>query len=83
VLPRRLSPEARRVALLEVATDYLMAHPGAACKSEDGFTCTDDFRRFIVGLTGPGQPAEKMSLAELATVTRIPHDLLREWLAQR
>lgn len=82
-------PEAQASAhgnLLAVAVAvraYIQAHPGAACGAGRRCTYSDDFRRFIVGLIAPGQPAEQMSIAELASTSGVPRGTLKAWLRPR
>lgn len=67
-------------AVLHAVCDYLMAHPGAAYGTGERRTYTDDFRRFVVGLTAPGQPGEGGSGAELAHAAGVPLGTLKDWL---
>jgi len=80
---RMRPPTRRKTAVIVMLTDYLMEHPGAAHLREDGLTYSDDFRRYVVGLTRPGGPAAKMTLAEFADASHLPQDLLQEWLSRR
>lgn len=66
--------EFRRWCTAVYVRDYLLENPGSAY--------SDEFRRFIVGLTGPKQPGEKMSLPELADATGIAEAILKEWLCR-
>jgi len=62
--------------------DYLQAHPGAACGRGERTAYTDAFRRFVVGLAGPGQPGETLSMTDLAFATGVPVGTLKDWLRQ-
>ena len=66
--------------LLMAVRDYLFEHPGATCGTAERRTYSDAFRRFIVGLTGPGQPAEGKSVADLAYASGVPLGTLKDWL---
>jgi hypothetical protein len=43
---------------------------------------TEDFRRFAVALTAPGQPGSELSLDDLAFTLRVPLEVLEGWVAQ-
>ena len=73
-------PTQGRTAALAAVCNFLVRHPGALLKREEGHLCTDDYRRFVVGLGGPGQPGEGLSHEELASVTCVPLETLHEWL---
>lgn len=84
-IPRRerLTPS-MELAMKEVVA-FLMQHPYCVFYTSESQTSknlvyTDAFRRFIVGLTGPGRPGRGMSAAELARVSGMPLDLVEEWL---
>lgn len=62
--------------------DYLMRHPGSAHFHQGRFHYLDDFRRFIVGLVGPGQPGEGLSVAQLADATSLPLGTLKSWFSK-
>lgn len=66
--------------VLMAVRDYLFGHPGAICGTGERRTYSDDFRRFVVGLADPGQPAEGKSTAALAFASGVPLGTLREWL---
>lgn len=67
-------------AVTSAAYRFLLEHPGAVCGVAERRTYSDDFRRFVVGMTAPGGPAEGMSVAELAGVTALPLGTLKDWL---
>ena len=60
--------------------DYVMAHPGSVDGKGERRTYSDDFRRFVVGLTGPGQIAEGMSDRGLADLVGVPLTTLYDWM---
>ena len=60
--------------------DYLMAHPGSVDGKGERRTYSDDFRRFVVGLTGPGQIAEGMSDHGLADLVGVSRTTLYDWM---
>jgi transposase InsO family protein len=70
------------VAVSRHIQGYLLRHPGSAQVSQERFHYTDNFRRFIVGLVGPGQPGEGLSVAQLAEASSIPHGTLKSWFSQ-
>lgn len=77
---RPAMPTQGRTAALAAVVNFLVRHPGALLKREEGHLYTDDYRRFVVGLGGHGQPGEGLSHEELASVTCVPLETLREWL---
>ncbi len=81
--PHTVAPD--RDTVLEVSRclqSYLMRNPGAAHLCGDRFYYTDGFRKFVLGLQGPGGLARELSLAELAEATQIPLGTLRGWLGR-
>lgn len=68
------------VACLRAVIDYEDAHADARHYVGSRRSYSDDFRRFVLGLVGPGQPGEGMSIAALAYATDVPADVLTEWL---
>jgi hypothetical protein len=75
--------EDRTTLIVAVAVrDYLQAHPGAACGGRERTAYTDPFRRFVVGLAGPDQPGQTLSVADLAFATGVPAGTLKDWLRQ-
>ena len=73
-------PPTPLIQVVQTVTEFLMTHPGSACQKGGRFKATGMFRRFILGLTAPGQPGEGMSAAELAYATGVPLEMLENWL---
>ena len=59
---------------------FISSHPGAICPGDQRFAYSDEFRRFVVGLTAPGQPGERLSTEELARALHLPPGTLKGWL---
>ena len=66
--------------IVVAAYRFLLRHPGSAYFTEERHTYSDDYRRFIVGLVNPGQPAENMSIEALSKASEVPLGTLKEWL---
>lgn len=64
----------------QAVLDYLLRHPGSASYTGSRRQYRDGFRHFVIGLVGPGQPAECLSIAELSEATQVPIGTLKEWL---
>lgn len=80
-LPTEQLPETPEFKVMHGVLMYVMDHPGSVVQDETGnFTASGGFRQFVVGLTAPGQPGERMSFEELVAATRVPAEHLREWL---
>ena len=62
---------------------YLRKHPDATSVSDGGCTYSDDFRRFLLNLAGPGGLGEGMTTTELAYLTIVPVETWEEWLGSR
>ncbi len=62
---------------------FLTHHPGAVCAQGERCTYNDGVRRFVVGLTAPGQPGETLSANDLARGLDIPLGTLKGWLFPR
>lgn len=60
--------------------NFLAARSDAIGGTVERHSYTDDFRRFVVGLKGPGQPAEEMGESRLALLAGVPEGTLRQWL---
>jgi hypothetical protein len=69
-----------REAVSWALRDYIMDHPGATCGNAERRRYSEGFRRFVVGLTAPGQPGETLSVPDLSLVTGVPLGTLKEWL---
>lgn len=90
VLPTLLSEPGRPAAeqvddavkwtVVEPVFQYLLEHPGAAIRTGERGTYADGFRRLVVGLVAPGQPAEHMPLEQFASAIKVPLGTLKEWL---
>jgi len=72
--------QSTRQRIADAVIVYLLDHPGAAYRREERRIYSDDFRRFIVGLTAPGQPGEGLSAAVLASACRLPTGTVKAWL---
>lgn len=72
----------RTIALISVR-EYLFDHPFSALSVKGRRVFNDDYRRFVLDLTGPGQACEGMSVDELAQVTGVADDVLEVWLSRR
>jgi hypothetical protein len=68
-----------RETVLQAVLEYSFAHRDAVRDAGERRVYSDDFRAFIIDLTGAGQPAEGMSLNELAALCRIPLGTLKHW----
>lgn len=73
----------QRVAILQAVQSYLMAHPGSVSGQGDRRSYDDGFRRFLVDLAAPGQLAEGLPLAELASLTQVPLGTVKDWFYGR
>ena len=58
-------------------------HPGSAYRKDGCYHATARFRRFVLGLTAPGQPGEGMTADELADGTGVPLDMIKSWLRKK
>lgn len=82
--PRSLpSEQSATLAVVVTVRDYLADHAGALCGTTERRIYSDGFRRFIVGLTAPQQPAADMSAADLAYASGVPLGTLKTWLHPR
>lgn len=73
------SDRATREAVLTAVLEYCYDHRDAVRVAEERRVYSDDFRAFIIGLAGPGQLAESLSLNELASLIRVPLGTLKDW----
>ena len=82
--PGATTPEpSSKIEILQAIQTYLMEHPGAVSGRGVRRSYSDGFRRFLVDLAAPGQPAEGLPLAELATLTQLPLGTLKDWFHGR
>jgi hypothetical protein len=72
--------EAVAVAVLQAVRDFLMEHPGAVAGRGARRRYSDELRRFVVGLTGPGAVAASLTVEQLADAAGVPPGTLKEWL---
>ena len=72
----------RTIAFISIR-EYLFDHPFSALVVKGERVFNDDYRRFVVGLTGPGEACERMSVDELAQVTGVADYVLETWLSRR
>jgi len=63
--------------------EYLFDHPFSALGPRGNRIFNDDYRRFVVSLTAPGDACEHMSVDELSQVTGVYDCVLEDWLCQR
>lgn len=70
----------RRVVVIAAILEYVKFHPGAIDGTRERHTYSDGFRRFVVGLAGPGQLAEGMTDTLLASLAGVPLATLHDWL---
>jgi hypothetical protein len=63
--------------------EHIATHPGSAYGPPESRVFTATYLRFVVSLTGRGQPCEKMTLDEISDATTVPRALLEEWLCRR
>lgn len=66
--------------VLEACFDYVSRHPGAVSAREHRSHYSDEYRRFVVELAGPGGLAEGLSLSDLSQATLVPKGTLQNWL---
>ena len=67
-------------SVLNATVGFMMEHPGSS-RIEDGRDIyTDEFRDFVLSMTGPGAPGEVLSDEDLARATHVPVGLLQEWV---
>jgi transposase InsO family protein len=69
--------------VMEACFDYASRHPGSISVKEQRRRYSDGYRRFVVGLAGPGGLAESLSLEDLSRASRVPQGTLKGWLAPR
>lgn len=67
-------------AACQAVLRFVLTHPGSACGPEARTTYSDEFRRFVVALSGPGQPGEGLSVAALASACLIPLGTMKNWM---
>jgi hypothetical protein len=83
-LPGHTPPPADPAAQIPVVVavrDYLFrCSDPAVIGSGVNATYSDGFRRFVVGLTLPGQPAEGMGVWDLSDAVGVPVDVVIYWL---
>ena len=80
--PGRPSRDADHDALLACACrvrDYLAEHPGAVAGRGDRRRYSDPFRRFVLALAAPGEPAADLTVEQLADATGVPLGTLKDW----
>jgi hypothetical protein len=81
---RRPSPEPAHSEagwkVRDAVYDYIADNAGSITGKDDRRTYTAQYRQFIVSLLDPDQPAQGMSIQELATYARIPLGTLKDWL---
>ena len=71
-----------RVAVLQAVRDWLFVHPGAVVEREHRREYCPGFRRFVVALTAPDEPASNMTTAVLSDTVGVPIGTLKDWLAR-
>lgn len=82
----QLDQEIRRERELSVPAaviEYLGANPGAVRLAETPPFYSDGFQRFVVSLTGPGEPGEGLPLSRMAELAMVPADTLEQWFRDR
>jgi hypothetical protein len=72
----------RTIAFISIR-EYLFDHPFSALDVKGCRVFNDDYRRFVLTLTEPGQACEGMAVDELAQVTGVRDDVLEVWLLRR
>lgn len=72
-------PEAE-VAVLKAVLTFTYSNAGAVVDGGERRTYSDDFRRFVVGLTGPGQVGEGMAMDDLAKACCLPMGTVKGWM---
>lgn len=77
--PTKTSAEAIG-ATLRAVRDFLMEHPGAVTGRGARRHYSDGFRRFVVGLAGPGAVAEPLTVEQLADAAGVSLGTLKDWL---
>lgn len=82
--PAATTPEpSSQIEILQAIQNYLMEHPGAVAAQGDRRSYSDGFRRLLVDLAAPGQPADGLPLADLATLVQLPLGTLKDWFHGR
>lgn len=70
-----LDPKSMQI-LKTVVTHLQQAHFAA-----NGNTFPADYRRYVLSLMAPGQPGEKVPIAEMASLCGVPLVIFKEWLS--
>lgn len=82
LLPTLADPPSQsdKTAVMKALLNYAYHHPyvGLALTDETDPEGHDHYCRFVLGLAAPGQPGEKFSLVELASLSHIPLDALKK-----
>ena len=80
--PRTLVTESEggEIEIVKAVCSFLADHRDAMDGTPTRRTYSDGFRRFVVGLTAPGQLAEGLPDAKVADLVGVPLGTLHEWL---
>ena len=71
------------LAVLFALRDFVMEHPGCVRARGKKVTFSDSYRRFVITLCGPDHAGSRLSMAEMAEITKIPVKTLEQWLGTR
>jgi hypothetical protein len=80
---RAAEPKADSDALVTLAKSvisFLKKHPGCCTKADGRSLYHDSFRRFVVGLFGPGGLAVDIPIGQVADAIDLPLGTLKDWL---
>jgi len=80
--PGRPAHDENRDAVLDCACrvrDFLADHPGAVAGRGERRRYSDGFRRFVLALAAPGEPAADLTAEQLAAATGVPLGTLKDW----
>lgn len=72
--------ESTRATVLDALYGYLLDNCGAVSGQGERRHYSEGFRRLVVGLRDPGQPAEGVPVAEFADMARVPLGTVKDWL---